>query len=224
VILGTGGMVGSERDKGRGAWIDPAIPLSLSRPPLLLACVVWVCSVDVESPVGSGGGDPEPGKKARSRSRSLSIVDPEPEKNRGDNQDAGAVADLRFSFSFSFPLSPSFVPADENAEGLVARLYALFGWLWFWGGDIISAYLEGGRAPVAVAVGTDEGGICVLLALVEAALEPIDDRRGLVSGIPNRLCNRIRVEVGCLEPAAESDDDPEGGSAEGGGEVGGEED
>jgi len=31
--------------------------------------------------------------------------------------------------------------------------------------------------------------------------------------------------VGCLEPAAESDDDPEGGSAEGGGdEVGGEED
>lgn len=49
--------------------------------------------------------------------------------------------------------------------------------------------------------------------------DPKDDLRGLLRGIPKRLCNRMRVEVGCLELAAESEDDMTGS---GFGEVGGE--
>jgi len=37
--------------------------------------------------------------------------------------------------------------------------------------------------------------------------DPNDDLRGLVSGIPKRLCKRRRVDVGCFEVAAESDED-----------------
>lgn len=59
--------------------------------------------------------------------------------------------------------------------------------------------------------------------------DPKDDLRGLMSGIPKRLCKRIRVDVGCLEVAAGSDDDTgSGGGGMGGGlkgewERGGEE-
>ena len=48
--------------------------------------------------------------------------------------------------------------------------------------------------------------------------DPKEERRGLVSGIPKRLCKRIRVDVGCLEVAAERDKE----GSDGGGEMGGE--
>jgi hypothetical protein len=57
-------------------------------------------------------------------------------------------------------------------------------------------------------LGADETGVLVL----ELDFAPKDDLRELVSGMPKRLCRRIRVEVGCLEAAAEREDDVEGGS------------
>lgn len=62
--------------------------------------------------------------------------------------------------------------------------------------------------------GEDGGGTGVGL---KAPLDPIEERRGLVSGIPKRLCKRIRVDVGCLEVADERDEERSGG-----GEMGGE--
>ena len=53
---------------------------------------------------------------------------------------------------------------------------------------------------------------------VVAPLEPKEERRGIVSGIPKRLCRRIRVDVGCLEVEAERDEE----GSDGGGEMGGE--
>lgn len=52
---------------------------------------------------------------------------------------------------------------------------------------------------------------------LKAPLDPMEERRGLVSGIPKRLCKRIRVDVGCLEVADERDEERSGG-----GEMGGE--
>jgi len=53
--------------------------------------------------------------------------------------------------------------------------------------------------------------VLVLLLVFEGFLDgdrdPNDDLRGLVSGIPKRLCKRRRVDVGCFEVAAESDED-----------------
>lgn len=49
--------------------------------------------------------------------------------------------------------------------------------------------------------------VLVLARFPDGDLDPKDDLRGLVSGIPKRLCKRRRVEVGCFEVAAESDED-----------------
>jgi hypothetical protein len=106
--------------------------------------------------------------------------------------------------------------------GLVARLYELLGR--FRGIELVSAYFDG-RGCGAVGSGDVRGrfeadGDCIDVPVFDEERDPNDDRRGLVSGIPKRLCKRIRVDVGCLEVAAERDDDAMVGS--GGGEGKGE--
>lgn len=51
--------------------------------------------------------------------------------------------------------------------------------------------------------GVDEGADPFELGVV--ARDPMGDRRELLSGIPKRWCNRMRVDVGCFEAVDDSD-------------------
>lgn len=72
-----------------------------------------------------------------------------------------------------------------------------------------------GRRDVEGRFETDDEG----MRMLDVICEPIDDLRVLVSGIPKRLCKRMRVDVGCFEVTADSDDDAgeglEGGDVRG---------
>ena len=70
-------------------------------------------------------------------------------------------------------------------------------------------YLEGSGCGDVGRGGVIEGIFEAETEVFDAIREPIDDRRGLVSGVPKRLCNRIRVNAGCFELTADSDDDVE---------------